>query len=66
MEIEMDLTLLRYFYTIAREGSLMSAAEKLGYAQSNLSMRVKQLEEMTGSELLIRGRNQTVGRDDRF
>ena len=57
MEIEMDLTLLRYFYTIAREGSFMSAAEKLGYAQSNLSMRVKQLEEMTGSELLIRGRN---------
>ena len=53
----MDLTLLRYFYTVAREGSFMAAAERLGYAQSNLSMRIKQLEEVTGAELLIRGRN---------
>ena len=53
----MDLTLLHYFHTVAREGSFMAAAEKLGYAQSNLSMRIKQLEEMAGAELLIRGRN---------
>lgn len=53
----MDLTLLNYFYTVAREGSFMAAAEKLDYAQSNLSMRIKQLEGMTGTELLIRGRN---------
>ena len=53
----MDLTLLKYFYTVAREGSFMAAAEKLDYAQSNLSMRIKQLEETMGSELLIRGRN---------
>ena len=53
----MDLTLLNYFYTVAREGSFMAAAEKLGYAQSNLSMRIKQLEEIAGTELLIRGRN---------
>lgn len=53
----MDLTLLNYFYTVAREGSFMAAAEKLDYAQSNLSMRIKQLEEMAGAELLIRGRN---------
>ena len=53
----MDLTLLHYFHTVAREGSFMAAAEKLGYAQSNLSMRIKQLEEIAGTELLIRGRN---------
>lgn len=53
----MDLTLLKYFYTVAREGSFMAAADKLDYAQSNLSMRIKQLEEAVGSELLIRGRN---------
>ena len=53
----MDLTLLHYFRTVAREGSFMAAAEKLGYAQSNLSMRIKQLEEIAGTELLIRGRN---------
>ena len=53
----MDLTLLNYFYTVAREGSFMAAAEKLDYAQSNLSMRIKQLEEIAGTELLIRGRN---------
>ncbi len=57
METIMDLTLLNYFYTVAREGSFMAAAEKLDYAQSNLSMRIKQLEEMAGAELLIRGRN---------
>ena len=53
----MDLTLLHYFHTVAREGSFMAAAEKLGYAQSNLSTRIRQLEEMAGTELLIRGRN---------
>ena len=57
MEAIMDLTLLHYFHTVAREGSFMAAAEKLGYAQSNLSMRIKQLEEIAGTELLIRGRN---------
>lgn len=57
MEVIMDLTLLNYFYTVAREGSFMAAAEKLDYAQSNLSMRIKQLEEIAGTELLIRGRN---------
>jgi DNA-binding transcriptional LysR family regulator len=55
--MQMDLTLLKYFYTVTREGSFMAAAEKLDYAQSNLSMRIKQLEEAVGSELLIRGRN---------
>ena len=53
----MDITLLRYFYTVAKEGSFMAAAEKLDYAQSNLSMRIKQLEKTVGAELLIRSRN---------
>lgn len=44
----MDITLLRYFYTVAKEGSFMAAAEKLDYAQSNLSMRIKQLEKTVG------------------
>lgn len=53
----MDLTLLRYFYTVAKEGSFIAAAEKLNYAQSNLSMRIRQLEKWIGTELFIRRRN---------
>ncbi|MBR0342834.1 MAG: LysR family transcriptional regulator [Oscillospiraceae bacterium] len=53
----MDLILLKYFHVVAREGSFMAAAQKLGYAQSNLSTRIRQLEESYGTELFIRGRS---------
>lgn len=56
----MDLTTLRFLYTVAREGSFMAAAQKLDYAQSNLSTRIRQLEESLGEELLIRGRGGVV------
>lgn len=50
----MDLQVLRYFSTIAREGSFLGAAQKLGYAQSNLSTKIKQLEKELGTELFLR------------
>ena len=50
----MDLQVLRYFSTIAREGSFIGAAQKLGYAQSNLSTKIKQLEKELGTELFLR------------
>lgn len=56
----MDFTLLKYFYAVAKEGSFMAAAEKLNYAQSNLSMRIKQLEKWVGAELFIRRRNGVI------
>lgn len=53
----MDLTLLRYFYTIAQEGSFLAASQKLNYAQSNLSTRIRHLEKHLGTELFIRSKN---------
>ena len=53
----MDLQSLKYFYTIANEGSFLRAAHKLGYAQSNLSVRMQQLEKEIGAELFIRNKS---------
>lgn len=50
----MDLQVLKYFYTVANEGSVLQASKKLGYAQPNLSSRMKQLESELGQELFIR------------
>ena len=52
----MNLQYLKFFYTIAKAGSFMKAAEELDYAQSNLSARIKQLEAELGAELFIRTR----------
>ena len=46
--------ILQYFVTIAREGSFSKAARKLQYAQSNLSLRIKQLEEELNTTLFQR------------
>jgi len=45
---------LRYFRAIATEGTLTGAAEKLGVAQSSLSVQLKQLEESIGQPLFHR------------
>lgn len=45
---------LRYFRAIANEGTLTGAAEKLGVAQSSLSVQLKQLEENIGQPLFRR------------
>ncbi len=50
----MDLQTLRFFVAAADEGSFSAAAEKLSYAQSNLSNRIKQLEEELGEPLFYR------------
>lgn len=50
----MDIPDLRYFFTVASEGSFSGAAKKLRYAQSNLSLRIKQLEEELQSPLFHR------------
>ncbi len=51
----MDLRALTYFLTIAREGSITRAAEKLCMAQPPLSRQMKQLEAELGTTLFIRG-----------
>ena len=50
----MDLQTLRFFVASADAGSFSAAAEKLCYAQSNLSSRIKQLEEELGEPLFYR------------
>lgn len=45
---------LRYFRAIAHAGTLTGAAEKIGVAQSSLSVQLKQLEESVGQPLFSR------------
>jgi DNA-binding transcriptional LysR family regulator len=39
---------------VAREGSITQAAERLGYVQSNVTARIKQLESELGTQLFLR------------
>ncbi len=50
----LDLEYLRYFTTVATLKNVSLAAKKLQYAQSNLSTRMKQLEEQLGVKLFLR------------
>ena len=50
----MDIQELKYFCAVASEGSLSRAAQKLHYAQSNLSTKIMQLEQEVGSPLFYR------------
>jgi LysR family transcriptional regulator, transcriptional activator of nhaA len=45
---------LRYFWTVAREGSLRKAAERLNVSQPTISAQVKALEEQLGEKLTRR------------
>lgn len=51
----MDIRVLKYFLTVAREESITKAAETLHMTQPPLSRQLKDLEEEVGKQLLIRG-----------
>src|SRR6056297_760067 len=51
---KMDTALLRVLVTVAREGSLTRAAERLHLTQPALSLRLKRLHACVGVELLQR------------
>lgn len=51
----MELRVLQYFLTIAREQSIIRAAESLHLSQPTLSTQIKALESELGKQLLIRG-----------
>ncbi len=51
----MELRVLQYFLAIAREQSIVRAAESLHLSQPTLSTQIKALEEELGKRLLIRG-----------
>ena len=50
----MDLADLRIFRAVAREGGVTRAAERLHRVQSNVTTRVRQLEDDLGVQLFIR------------
>ena len=62
----MELRHLRYFTTVAAEGSFSRASEKLNIAQPPLSRQVQQLEEELGVRLLDRGRPITLTEPGRY
>lgn len=51
----MEIRVLRYFLTIAREGSITNAANFLHVTQPTLSRQIKELEDELGQKLFIRG-----------
>jgi DNA-binding transcriptional LysR family regulator len=50
----MELAELRIFRTVVNEGGVTRAAERLHRVQSNVTTRIRQLEEKLGTELFVR------------
>jgi len=50
----MDSNLLKVFVIVAQEKSITKASKKLGFAQSNVTSRIKQLEKSIGYSLFHR------------
>lgn len=60
----MDVRVLRYFLTVAREASFSRAADALYMSQPTLSRQIRDLEEELGTTLFVRtNRNVTLTRD---
>jgi DNA-binding transcriptional LysR family regulator len=56
----MDLAALRIFKTVAEAGGITKAAARLNRVQSNVTTRVKQLEESLGTALFHRHKRRLV------
>lgn len=51
----MEIRVLQYFLAVAREQSIIRAAESLHLSQPTLSTQIKNMEEELGKQLLVRG-----------
>ncbi|KKI91869.1 LysR family transcriptional regulator [Bacillus sp. SA1-12] len=60
----MDLRVLRYFLTVAREGSMTAAADFLHVTQPTLSRQLKDLEQELGKKLFIRSSHSIILTDE--
>ncbi|MFC5447040.1 LysR family transcriptional regulator [Paenibacillus aestuarii] len=60
----MEVRVLRYFLTVAREGSITGAAEFLHVTQPTLSRQLKDLEEELGKKLFIRSSHSIILTDE--
>ena len=56
----MELAELEIFRTVVAEGGVTRAAERLNRVQSNVTTRIKQLEESMGVPLFVRDRRRLV------
>lgn len=56
----MDLAALNIFRAVVHENGVTRAAAKLNRVQSNVTMRIKQLEEQLGTELFVRDGRRLV------
>ena len=52
----MEFRVLKYFLTVAREGSITGAANSLHLTQPTLSRQLQELEKELGQKLLVRGK----------
>jgi DNA-binding transcriptional LysR family regulator len=55
-----DLTALEIFRTVAEQGGITKAAMRLHRVPSNVTTRVRQLEERLGTKLFLRGNRRLV------
>lgn len=60
----MEFRVLRYFLTVAREGSITAAADFLHVTQPTLSRQLQDLEKELGKKLFIRSRHSIVLTDE--
>ncbi|OAK67133.1 LysR family transcriptional regulator [Lederbergia galactosidilytica] len=60
----MELRVLRYFLTVAREGSITAAADFLHVTQPTLSRQLKDLELELGKKLFTRSRHRVILTDE--
>ena len=56
----MELRVLQYFLTVAREETFSAAAEALHLSQPTLSRQIKDMEDELGKQLLIRGGRKVI------
>lgn len=62
----MDINDLRIFQMVAHEQSFSKAAEKLGYVQSNVTLRIKKLEQELHTTLFLRNnKGVSISQDGR-
>ena len=62
----MEIRVLKYFLTIAKEGNITKAAERLHITQPTLSRQIMDLEKELGTELFIRSKRQIILTDSGF
>lgn len=59
-DTNMEIRVLKYFLSVAREGSITGAANSLHLTQPTLTRQLQDLEKELGCQLLIRGKHKVT------